>query len=509
MITTLLRNLTHNNHHMKQILSQKSPTIAFAYTFIIGIAAILLGINYTENDDWVMQSLLNGSFSDGELNIYSVFNNIVFSSPIGHLYYYFPSIEWYPLAFLSLVIVCLFILVHLIHTHTTGAKRIVLFTLLSLSVWFIAKLQFTVVTGYITLTGYFLLLLAGKNKLKLLLSILLLFIASTIRFEMFMLISVCILPYVIMDNLRKEKIIALAILFVLVGSTLYLNHHYYNIGEWAFFNEFNVLRGRLYDNPNPVNLDLVLDKHSVEIYKTGSFPETATLDTMRTIYEQCKGSFSKNILFTPTILQYKYLVGLSLLLVIVNIFSKKYWLATYILIFWVFIYYITINHYAKMRIVYPTIFVYTVLTIYHLRFKYEKYLYFIIIPIILAIHIKIEHKIIPTNQQLYNEIKQNSDKVYVLSTSYFDGLTVFDPFGERLPYNVILGGWLTNIPLYNNHKDIHYSQNLFSIKTKNNKPLVYITRKDMDDVFKDYIIKYKKIESTKIIGNSVLLTIKK
>lgn len=492
---------------MKQILPQKPSIIALAYTFIITIIAIILGINYTENDDWVMQSLLNGSFSDGELNIYSVFNNIVFSSTIGHLYYYFPSVEWYPLAFLSLVIVCLFILVHLIHTHTTGAKRITLFALLSLSVWFIAKLQFTIVTGYIVLTGYLLFLLASKNKLKLFLSIFLLFIASTIRFEMFILISVCILPYVVMNRFHKEKIIVLAILFVLVGSALFLNHYYYNIGDWAFFSEFNILRGRLDDNPNPINLDLILDKHSVEIYKTGSYPETATLDVMQAIYEQCKGDFFQIKFFIRTLAQYKYLVLLSTLLIMINIFSKKYWLATYILIFWAFIYYITINHYAKMRIIYPTVFVYVVLTIYHLSFKYQKYLYFIIIPIILTIHIKMEHKIIPTNQQLYNEIKQNPDKVYVLSMAYLDALTVFDPFGERLPYNVILGGWLTNIPLYNNYRDIHYSQNLFSIKTKNNKPLIYITRKT-DDVFKDYIIKYKKIESTKIIGNSVLLTIK-
>lgn len=59
---------------MKQLLFQKPSIIAFAYTFIIGIVAILLGVNYTENDDWVMQSLLNGSFSDGELNTYSVFS---------------------------------------------------------------------------------------------------------------------------------------------------------------------------------------------------------------------------------------------------------------------------------------------------------------------------------------------------------------------------------------------------------------------------------------------------
>lgn len=487
----------------------KNYLFSLFYTLFIGaVAWLLLGIRYSDMDDVVMQALLNGTLTYGELNIYSVFNNIIFSGTIAHLYHYFPSLEWYPLAFLFLIAVSLFVLVYFVQTKTEGGKKLALLACLSLSVWFFAKLQFTLVTAYVAFAGYFLLMHWDNKKTRLILSALLLFVASTIRFEMFALVSLCILPHVVADTFQKEKIWTLGCLFVAIVCALVLHHHYYTINDdWAYFFEYNDLRGKINDNPNPNTLSQGFHQEDLEAFWASATPESFDIPLLKKIWEQTKGSFWGNEHFIDTIIRYKLVVLLSFLLLVSNILSKKYYLALYIVIFWCLIYYITINHYAKYRIVNPTIFVYTFLSIYYLRVKFHNVLsYALAIPLVL-LNFFIDHTVALTNNEPYKEMERNKDKVYALGFSAVYDAMSLDPFNVRAPYNMVLDGWTVNIPINKNHKDIYYSQNMFKIKPKEGKQLVFVLDKNHQNS-QEYAYKTRKIEQKKEIGNLVFLYVK-
>lgn len=468
----------------KSSVLQRPHLLALIYTIIMAVIGIIgLKIRYTSGDDLVMQLLLNGNFTDGTLNIYSVFNNIIFSGIIGHLYYYFPSVEWYPLALLSLVLISIYIVSYLLIKHRQNIGGYTLLVIFTASIWFLAKFQFTVVTGFSTLAGYFLLANAHENKMRIAISILLLFAASTVRFDMFALVSLCIVPHLLMDNFSVRKLYPFGILLIMIGFSLYLHHYYYHIGDWGYFTQFNSLRGALNDNPNfePEIIGQYMSKEDIKLFELFIYPENLDIPTMEKVLQQTKGNLLDNPHFTKALYRYRTLVLLSLLLFICNILSKKYYLALFPIIFWSLIYYVTVNHFAKERIIYPTMFTYTIFSLYYIKLKY-KALYGLFVIYIIYKHISLYpyHNIRPINEQVYKELRQNKNTVYIPLPNTGNYIFSLEPFTQRPPSNVILSGWTTNLPLLKNRTDLDYSQNIMNIKARERKSIVYIAKKNMD-----------------------------
>lgn len=466
--------------------------LAFIYTIIIALIGIGgLKLKYTAGDDLVMQLLLNGNFTNGALNIYSVFNNIVFSGIVGHLYYYFPNVEWYPVALLSLVLISIYVISYLLIKHQPHIRGYALLVILTASVWFLANFQFTVVTGISTLAGYFLLANANDNKIRIVLSISLLFVASTVRFDMFALVSLCIVPHLLMDNFSIKRLYPFGVLLILIGGSLYLHHYYYHIGDWGYFTQFNALRGSLNDNPNlePEIVGQYMNTEGIKLFKLFIYPESLDLPTMEKVLQHAKGSLWDNFHFTKVLYKYRLMLLLSLLLFICNIISKKYYLALFPIIFWGIVYYITVNHSAKERIVYPTMFAYTIFSLYYIRLKYKAF-YGLFVVYVIYKHIGLYpyHNVIPINEQVYKELNQNKNIVYVPLPHTSNVIFSMEPFAQRPSNNIILSGWTTNLPLLKNRTDIQYSQNIMNIKANEGKSIVYIAKQypDLESLYELY-----------------------
>lgn len=473
---------------------------SFVYTFIVFILSVFLGIEYTASDDLVMQWLLNGSMTNGQLNVYSVFNNIIYSGVIGYLYSFFPAVEWYPVILLSLVILSIFVISYSIQVYTKGAKQVAMLFLLTFSIWFLAKLQFTSVTAFVSLAAYILFITNQNRRL----AFILLFIASLIRFEMFVMITLCMLPHVLFDEFKKQNVWFFGTLFLAIGISLGIQHYFYNINDdWKYYIQFNDLRGRLNDNPNfnETILTKVLTQEEILLYQNFVYPNSLNISQLKILWEYCKGSIWNNEVFIDALYNYRSLVLLSVLFIVGNLYSKKFFLAIFPLIFWGLICYITINHFAKPRVVYPTFFIYAVISIYHLHLK-NKYIYWVVPAFMIYknIHIGMYHHLSKSNDEVLEYIEQNKGTVFIPIPVSASRIFSLSPFEKRIPQNLLITGWTINMPILKQRNDIEYTQNIFTIKPRKGKHIEYVIHDDNLSRFESFFQKEKLKQIKEIDG---------
>ena len=127
--------------------------------------------------------------------------------------------------------------------------------------------------------------------------------------------------------------------------------------------------------------------------------------------------------FIGTLINFRIVFFITFLFAGIHFYRKNYGITLFAIIFLALIYYITINHYAKDRIVYSIVFVYSFLSIFYLDLKNKFVFYFIILFMIFKLKnydFYLEklnyHKKTNTNEKILEEIKSN-DKICLLYTS--------------------------------------------------------------------------------------------
>lgn len=481
--------------------------------FIFTICFFVFNIKYEQNDDRVIQLILNGTLTNGEPNYHSVFNNVVFSYFISELYRFFPSVEWYPIALLSSLFISNFILNFIVFKYTHGAKKALLILLSLVSIWFIINLQFTSVTCYSGFAAYLLFSFSKEKSLKWL-SVMLVFLSSLIRLDMFLLLSFCIVPFIILNNLKKEN---LKYLFMLVGLILgtHLIHLYvYSIDGWDFYSTFNSLRGKLNDNPNlnikSPEIKRLLSEKDIKLYELFIYSDQIKTSTLEQIWHFAKGNIFNYKNFISTLINFRIVFFITILFAGIHFYKKNYSIVAFVLIFFALIYYISINHYAKDRIVYSMVFAFSFLSILYLDLKKELGFYVMILLLVFKLknyNYYLEklnyYEKTSLNEKLLQEIKSNN-KIYIITPVSISSIITNNPF-FKIPPNIFISGWLTNSPLVINNPNINYQQNILKI-TKKKKEIEFISAKS--EFNKLYEIKDYHFSITKKIDNIVFYKIR-
>jgi len=206
------------------------------YYFIIFILISLLYIvngyaSLATGDDWALQSMLVEK---------GIYGTLIMSYPlsytISHLYDYFPSFQWYSML-LTLVMGINFYFISLyIEKNNSYIHKIILLILALLwmtFLWF--NMSITI------LTIFTMLIASGLIQKNLLLSFLVIFIASLLRMDM----MIIFMPYYVVSyfilrdklSFTKKEILALILLILLVASSLFIQKQDKPYNEWLAFNK--------------------------------------------------------------------------------------------------------------------------------------------------------------------------------------------------------------------------------------------------------------------------------
>lgn len=482
--------------------------------FIFIICVFVFKIQYEANDDRIMQLILNGTLTNGTPDYHSVFNNVIFGFLVSKLYEIIPSIEWYPIALLSFLFIANFTLNYIVFKYTNGAKKIALVLLSLVSVWFITNLQFTSVTTYSAFAAYLIFVIERDNRLKWI-SIILLFLSSLIRLDMFLLLSLCIIPFIIINQFKRENIKYTVVLIGLIMSAHLIHLYAYKLDGWDFYSTFNFLRGKLNDNPNlniqSEEIKKLLSENDLILYRLFIYSDDIKLSTLEQIWHFAKGNIFNYKNFTRTLINFRIVFSITILFAGIHFYKKNYGITLFAIIFFALIYYISINHYAKDRIVYPMVFVYSFLSIFYLDLKNKFVFYFIILFMIFKLKnydFYLEklnyHKKTNTNEKILEEIK-NNDKIYLITPVSISFIITNDPF-LKVPNNIFTSGWLTNSPLLKSHPNINYHQNILNTTGKNKEIEFISSEAEFKKICKVYI---NHFTITKKINNIVFYKIKR
>ena len=206
------------------------------YYFIIFILISLLYIvngyaSLATGDDWALQSMLVEK---------GIYGTLIMSYPLSytmsHLYDYFPSFQWYSML-LTLVMGINFYFISLyIEKNNSYIQKIILLLLALLwmtFLWF--NMSITI------LTIFTMLIASGLIQKNLLLSFLVIFIASLLRMDM----MIIFMPYYVVSyfilrdklSFTKKEILALILLILLVASSLFIQKQDKPYNEWLAFNK--------------------------------------------------------------------------------------------------------------------------------------------------------------------------------------------------------------------------------------------------------------------------------
>ncbi|MCG8582954.1 MAG: hypothetical protein MI866_23755 [Bacteroidales bacterium] len=245
---------------LKHVLSN-SPKLQIVLIVLLTIVIYwcvnaFLFIRFEANDDIAMALFASGSYS-GMPNEHLVFINFIFGFILKFLYQFNSSIEWYTYSFLALQILSVSIIVNYISSHTISKFMKVCFALVcyTLSIRLLILLQFTTTAAMVATAG--LLLTVNSKRGISYMGIVLIIIASLIRFNAAMLVVLMASPVFIIDALKNKVVrikyahitLAISLCFCL-GAKLADTYYYQHEQEWKDYVAFNAFRGKINDNPN-------------------------------------------------------------------------------------------------------------------------------------------------------------------------------------------------------------------------------------------------------------------
>lgn len=252
--------LREKRYDAKNMICNKWLILLFN-TAIFVVMAFLLPIHFEECDDASMCMIVNGKYSgtpDGRL----VYINAAYGWAIAGLYMLADAVEWYTFSFCVFHVLAMTGIVYiLMNNKQTSWLLKVLFLAFLYIYWvrIIIAFQFTTTAGLLCFSGCLAMLQPFQNpnasrlrSIWIIVGIIAVFIASMIRFYAAAVVGLLCLPMFIEPVLHsKHYAFWLFGLLVLVCFVRYADRWFYRDPEWAYYREYNYIRGAINDNPFP------------------------------------------------------------------------------------------------------------------------------------------------------------------------------------------------------------------------------------------------------------------
>ena len=262
-----------------------------ANTAFFCLMVALLPFFFETDDDSTMCLIANGVLS-GKPDGHLVFINALYGWVVAGLYMISRSVEWYTLLMSGWQILAMTIVSYLISKDQSMHRWLragVLTVFYVLWVKLIVLFQFTSTSGLLAFSGC--LALLQKDTRWRIAGVVAIAIASLLRFESAVLIGILFAPYLIYRWNQEKRLgywlIGVTILCVGLRAADTLC---YQSQEWKEYRVFNIIRGRINDNPNSALMtqELLPEGISIEDYEMFRLfegdPSIFTLPVVREIY---------------------------------------------------------------------------------------------------------------------------------------------------------------------------------------------------------------------------------
>lgn len=214
------------------------------------LLAWLLPVLFEENDDTLMCMIANGGFS-GQPDGHLVFINAIYGWAIAGLYMLTDAVEWYTVAFCAFHVLAMTAIVRLLVTDGMEFAHKALFMVFMYVLWVytILSFQFTTTAGLLCFAGCLALLRpSAKWRVAGVLAIL---VAGMIRFELAGLVCILFAPFFLSRIFAQRSLVVW--LFAVGALSLagrYADGLFYRDPDWAYYRTYNLVRGKIHDNPN-------------------------------------------------------------------------------------------------------------------------------------------------------------------------------------------------------------------------------------------------------------------
>lgn len=507
-----LKEILAHKNNISSIFGRKwyknLSTLLLFNTICFFALSILLPISFETNDDVTMLLISSGSYT-GYPDAHLVFINYVYGLLLQTLYTNFPQLEWYTI-FFSLIHI---LSITIISWCTLNSKKkisrqiIYLGLLYSIEAWIILNFQFTT-TAAIGATAA-IILLHSKDTLSSKISALLLFIiASLIRFDAAFLVLCVFSPFILIQFYTTKRRIAYTLpLLCFVICALILNIYdkkvYEDSPSWSTYREFNLIRGKINDNPNttrPIALppNISNSDYSLLLY---FFPDTNIFDnnSLKTILSSLdKVSLTQKIQYSIiTLKTYFWILVIISLIVIIqfigleNRIMRITLLLTYAALLFLACY-ISLDGIFKLRVIMTTLLPFSwilFLSSDDVKYKYSYSSILASILILFSLYNLFEerknHKQIIAERGdesicILNKIQVPEDELILtyLTAIRLEGLNPFtiSKVYNRTPYYGL--GWLAKIPFHDGKID--------SFLDLIDKNMICVEKEDFED-FKQLI----------------------
>lgn len=424
---------------------------------------MLYPVLFEQNDDVMMKLIANGYFT-GQPESHLVFINIIIGSVLKFCYTYFSNIEWYSVVHTALFILAFFSNLYCIVKYETQSKRFVL-TLINLGlIYFLSRLQFSYVSGFLAISAVITQLygLPDNNKRLLAFSILLMLLSSLVRFEMFF-FTYPVFFMVFLFPLNKKLSFKVALIGgVLIGISFLVNQlSYKNNPEWNSYLTYNKARGSVTNNPN-INIDdekmikdLQLNIEDRTLLKNYIFTENLSEETLKKMVSYGKeNQIPVSQTFISAYSNVKaYSIAIAVLL-IVSLATRRFKVALAVVLHILMIY-ITVRYsnIVQYRILYPTLFGLLFLYLKSLEINESRTLsvsFIALTSLLLLLQTRdssknayYANKKLQSIQEIASQLPE--DKTYLVDPTSNHYLISRKAF-ENPERKYIFFGWLTNFP---------------------------------------------------------------
>lgn len=336
---------------------------------------------FDSTDDVAMCYISNGHFF-GKPEYHLVYINTIYGMLLSFLYSLVPYVEWYSISFLALHVLAFSVVDFFVLKNIKNRYLRLLLVCSCLVMWcrLIVGFQFTTTSGVLCLAGC--MLLIGKHWDTKCFGIILITVASLLRFNMAAFVGVVFCPIILYSyKLEFIKYLYVLCLFILVLLCKFIDKINYQSPEWLTYTEYNHLRSGINDNPNAnVLFTKYVDQisHNDVIMVLGTEQDPSIIDcSILKILNDIVHSETKYSRFWKLYQMKFFLVPLCLFAlysVVFFFFSEKKtfrWIPLIILcILVLFMSYISINNYLKPRAVIPVLM--AVVLIYGYCFNVEN-----------------------------------------------------------------------------------------------------------------------------------------
>lgn len=506
------------------------------YSLVLVIVTLFfIPIRFEENDDVVMLLLASGNYT-GQFESNLIFINPLYGKIVSFFYCISSDFEWYTLLFVAFHWISLGIIsTKLLEMKVSKVVKITLILFFSvIGVNFLMYLQFTTVAMFLSIAVFFMCSFDYSKKMISIVPILILSLASLIRPEIVLLLTVSIFPFFLINSIRYKNYFKLGIsisLVLLPILSMQLRDKLLISQEWIEATTYNRLRAEVTDN---INADYAYDNYKgvcseadynllKNFFIAPDFFTSVKLEALRVKVQQKESIFTKlmNIPFQlKNYLKEFLFFGLILMILFFKNPSKKECLL--IFLYGCFLLslsaYLSLDGMLKNRVFIAFVLLYVLVIAFSISSfqSLHKFHYFGVSFVVLLFSVyylrRLNEKVEETNQIRYGYLENQ----IAFTSNYFSHYpnSSLIPFGDDLKiqylnpfkiskttrdWHLFYLGWMTNNP-YNSTYEEAFKSNFTVLMTN------YTALKNESNFSKsDYYVNYSKKELLKNKDFSILV----